>query len=224
MGLFKRSKAPVDVEPAWEARPAVEPTLPRERADGPWDVSEREPGDDPAYVDLGALLVRGRVGMEIRLQADGKNTERITAALVVRDGEAMELRVFAGPRSGGQWDQVRGDIVSEVERLEGTCDVTDGPFGKEVQARVPIKREDGQAAVQPSRIIGIDGPRWMLRATMLGQAAIEPSDQGDLMDALRDVIVVRGGDAMAAREPLLLTPPKNAVAPAPEAGAPTEAE
>ncbi len=48
---------------------------------------------------------------------------------------------------------------------------------------VPATTDDGQTGVQPSRIIGVEGPRWMLRATLLGEAALDP-DEHALMGAL----------------------------------------
>jgi hypothetical protein len=64
---------------------------------------------------------------------------------------------------------------------------------------------DGEKGYQPTRIIGIEGPRWMLRATFLGQEALEPTDDSLLMQALRDVVVVRGDEPRAPREALLIT-------------------
>jgi len=206
MAFLRKNKRP-DTDVADTA-----PTPAGPRSSGPWDEFERETADDAAYVDLGALRVRGRAGMEIRLQSDG-NTDRIAAALVVVPQAAMELRAFAGPRSPGQWDLVRADIVEEVTRLKGEVAEVDGPFGREVHAKIPVTMEDGKAGVQPSRIIGIDGPRWFLRATLLGRSALEPSDDDVLLDTLRDVVVVRGPEAMVAREPLRLTPPEGSVVP-----------
>ena len=64
---------------------------------------------------------------------------------------------------------------------------------------------DGEEGFQPTRIIGIEGPRWMLRATFLGQEALEPDDDSLLMQALRDVVVVRGDEPRAPRDALLIT-------------------
>jgi hypothetical protein len=58
--------------------------------------------------------------------------------------------------------------------------------------------------------VGIDGPRWLLRATYLGQPAIEPSDAHLLESAVRDLVVVRGQEAMPPREMLPLRLPPTA--------------
>jgi len=199
-----------------QAAPAPEPVIVEGvRSAGPWDSSERSAGDDPAYVDLGALQVRGRPGMEIRLQSDG-NSDQAAAALVVVPDSALELRAFAGPKSSGQWDLVRADIIEEVQRLKGEVSEVEGELGTELRVKIPVTMEDGKAGFQPSRIIGVEGPRWLLRATLLGKSALEPSDDDVLVQTLRDVIVVRGDQAMVAREPLLLTPPDGAVVPGAE--------
>ena len=39
-----------------------------DRSNGPWDVAERPDGE--GYVDLGGIRLRGRDGMELRLELD----------------------------------------------------------------------------------------------------------------------------------------------------------
>lgn len=172
---------------------------------GPWDSSERTPGDDPASVDLGALVVKVRIGLNLELPVD--QNDDIGSVVLIADNAALELRAFAANKSGGLWDEVRDDLILEVERLNGQCEQVDGLFGPELHVRVPVDM-DGEEGFQPSRILGIEGPRWLLRATFLGDAGLNPSDEGLLMDALRDVIVVRGSEPRLLREALLLTPPE----------------
>lgn len=174
------------------------------RANGPWDSAEKSAGDDPAYIDLGALIVKVRVGLNLEMPVD--ENDDIGSVVLITDNAALELRVFAATKSGGLWDEVRDDLILEVERLNGQCEQVDGPFGPELRVRVPVDM-DGEEGFQPSRILGIEGPRWLLRATFLGDAGLNPSDEGILMDALHDVIVVRGTEPRLLREALLLTPP-----------------
>jgi len=189
----------------------AEPEAPLEpRHNGPWDSAEKSPGEDESYLDLGHLLVRGQEGFTFQLPADGENGE-IGSVVLVSDDSALELRVFAATRSGGLWDEVREDLAEEVTRLGGESTVVDGPYGAELHIAVPATSPEGEEGLQPSRIIGIEGPRWLLRATVLGAAALELTDTGLLMGALRDVIVVRGAEPRIPREALLLTLPENAV-------------
>ena len=178
---------------------------------GPWDSSERSPGDDETYVDLGPLLVKVRVGIDVQMPTDGDGGD-IGSVVLVTDNAALELRAFAATRSGGLWDEVRDDLIIEVERLNGECEQRDGLFGPELLVKVPVDLPEGEKGFQPSRIVGIEGPRWLLRATFLGDAGLNPSDEGLLMETLRDVIVDRGPEPRIPRESLLLTLPANAVA------------
>jgi hypothetical protein len=186
------------------------PTVEGVRASGPWDSSERSPeADDPSYLDLGPLVVRVRPGIEVQMPTDGDGNEIGSVVLVAEDA-ALELRAFAATRSGGLWDEVRDDLILEVERLNGECEQVDGPFGPELRVKVPVELPEGAEGFQPSRIVGIEGPRWLLRATFLGDAGLNPSDEGLLMGALRDVIVQRGPEPRIPREALLLTLPPSA--------------
>ncbi len=186
-------------------------TPPDVRANGPWDASEKSPEGDPSYVDLGPLLVRGQEAFSIQLPAEGEEGQIASVVLVAEDA-ALEVRAFAATRSGGLWDEVRDDLILEVTRLGGTSTQIDGPFGPELHVSVPVELPDGEEGFQPSRIVGVEGPRWLLRGTFLGEAGLNPSDEGPLMQAFRDVIVVRGNEARIPREALLLTLPENAVA------------
>jgi hypothetical protein len=206
--MARRRKKDQDQDQDDDVVPAE--TVPDVRANGPWDASEKSAGGDPTYVDLGALLVRARDEYAIQLPAESESGEIASAVLVAEDA-ALELRAFAATRSGGLWDEVRDDLILEVTRLGGQSEQVSGPFGPELRIRVPVELPDGEEGFQPSRIVGIEGPRWLLRGTFLGDAGLNPSDEGVLMDALRDVIVVRGAEPRIPREALLLTLPENAV-------------
>lgn len=176
------------------------------RESGPWDIGERTPTEE--YVDLGSIKLRGREGIAVQLPTD---KGAVTAVLVVVEGSAVELRPFAASKSGGDWDEVRDEIVEEIKRRNGEWAEVEGPFGPELLARFPAKDEAGNPAIQPSRIVGIEGPRWVLRATFLGEAGLEVTNDGLLMDVLRDVIVVRGDEPRMLRELLPLRVPEQIV-------------
>jgi hypothetical protein len=134
----------------------------------------------------------------------------VAAALLVSEEGAVELRAFASPRNGGIWDDVRKTIRAEVARQGGTATEVDGPWGTELHLMVTAKDENGQTVTQPSRIAGITGPRWLLRATFFGKPAVEPNPDDAVEQALRDVIVVRGSEAMAPGDFLPLVLPASA--------------
>jgi len=202
---LRRNKKKIQDDPTEEALPEVEGV----RHLGPWDSTERSPGDDESYIDLGPLLVRVREGLEVQLPADG-NAGEIGSVVLVAESAALELRAFAATRSGGLWDEVRDDLILEVARLDGECEQVEGIFGPELLVKVKVDLPNGEKGFQPSRIVGIEGPRWLLRATFLGDAGLNPSDEGLLIDTLRDVIVQRGPEPRIPRESLLLTVPSDA--------------
>ncbi len=177
------------------------------RSDGPWDVSEVDiPEEDPTRVDLGSILVPRREGLELQLQVD-QQTQQVVA-IVLADAEgAVELRAFAAPRNGDIWDDVRSQIAAEVVRRGGTADEAEGPWGTELRVVLKVTSPEGKTGTQPSRVFGIPGPRWMLRATFFGRPALEPSETGAIERALKDVVVRRGGDPHAPGEALPLTVP-----------------
>jgi hypothetical protein len=180
------------------------------RANGPWDVSEVELEEgDESRIDLGGLLVRSRPGLELRLQVDEKSQQVAAVLLVASDG-AVELRPFAAPRNGDIWDGIRKQIAAETARRGGTATEADGVYGKELRVVMPVTTPEGKSATQPSRVMGIAGPRWLLRATFLGRPALTPTPTGDVESALREVVVVRGSAPMAPGDPLPLVMPSDA--------------
>ena len=60
----------------------------------------------------------------------------------------------------------------------------------------------------PARFIGVDGPRWFLRAVVSGRAAIEPAAATEVHDLIRTAVVDRGDEAMPPRELLPLRLPE----------------
>jgi hypothetical protein len=211
---FRRSKSEQPAEDEFETTPAPEQAEPVSedpvRAQGPWDVSEVQlDEDDPSAVDLGGLILRGKPGLELRLQVDEASQE-IAAVLLMGAEGAVELRPFAAPRNTDIWDDVRKQIAAETARHGGTATEADGIFGKELHVLMNVTTPEGENATQPSRVLGISGPRWLLRATLLGKPAVEPDPDGEVESALRDVVVVRGNDPMAPGDPLPLVMPANA--------------
>jgi hypothetical protein len=179
------------------------------RDDGPWDVTEVEiDEDDPNVIDLGGLVIVNRPDVELQMQVDEGSGEVIAVLLAGPDG-AAELRPFAAPRNGDIWDEARRSIAAEIAQHGGTATEAEGPFGKELHVMMVVQTPEGGTAQQPSRVLGIPGPRWMLRATLFGRPALEPAEDGDIETALREVVVVRGNDPMPPGDPLPLQVPAN---------------
>jgi hypothetical protein len=58
------------------------------------------------------------------------------------------------------------------------------------------------------RFVGVDGPRWMVRALYQGAAASDPAREGSLGRVLSDLVVIRDAEARPVREALPLRLPK----------------
>lgn len=175
---------------------------------GPWD-SESLPEDGLERVDLGSILVLPREGAELRLQVD-ENTGEVQSVMLAADEGALELRAFAAPRNGDLWSEVRPQIAADVSRHGGTATERDGRWGTELVCQMQVVLPDGSQAPQPSRIIGVNGARWLLRATFLGQPAVEPEQAADWEDVLAAVVVHRGSHAMPVGDALPLVLPDDA--------------
>lgn len=180
------------------------------RAHGPWDASELVvDADDETRVHLGALNVKGHDGIEVRLQVDEASQQVAGVMLVAADG-AMELRPFAAARHEDLWPSVRQAISAEAARHGGTASEVDVAYGRGLELRVPGTGPDGRTVTQVSTVMGIAGPRWMLRVTMFGRPATDYREDGLLEQALRDVVVDRGTEAMPPGEALPLSLPAGA--------------
>jgi Protein of unknown function (DUF3710) len=191
-----------------ESRGPVE--RPAVRAEGPWDISEVEiDEEDPNRIDLGGLILSAHPSLELQMQVD-ESSGQVMAVLLAGPEGAAELRPFAAPRNGDIWADTRRSIASDVTQQGGTATEADGPFGKELHVMMTVQTPDGSTVQQPSRVIGIAGPRWLLRVTMFGRPALEFAEDGDIESALRDVVVVRGHAPMPPGDPLPLTVPANA--------------
>ena len=175
---------------------------------GPYDVSQVE-GDGIERADLGSVLVPAIADRELRLQVDEKSGQVRAVMLAGQDG-ACEFQAFAAPRNGDLWADVRPQIAQDMVRRGGQASEREGRWGTELVCEMPVQRPDGSAATQPSRIIGINGDRWMLRASFLGRPALEPDATADWEDALAQVVVRRGEQAMPVGEPLPVKLPDDA--------------
>jgi hypothetical protein len=184
-------------------------------ASGPYDV---DGAPDEPRLDLGGLQLPLVQGVEVQLQVD-EGSGLVTAAMVVLDDSAVQLQAFAAPRHEGIWAEVSEEIASGISQQGGTADTSDGPFGRELLGRVPAQLPDGKVGFQPMRFVGVDGPRWLLRAVFHGRAAIEPEAAEPLESLVRRVVVVRGAEPMGPRELLALRLPEGATRVDPDAPA-----
>ncbi len=189
------------------------------RAEGPFDLAELDEDDDLAgtpempRIDLGAMVLAGFPGAELRLQVS-EETQQIVSAMLVLGDSALELGAYAAPRSGGLWAELREDIMTAATEAGGSASLAEGPFGVELRRLIPVTTPEGEQGYQPSRMWVAEGPRWLLRGIVYGQAALEEgwgSPVAELLTAFRSVVVRRGDEAMAPGDLLPLSMPQNLV-------------
>ncbi|MEW2440397.1 DUF3710 domain-containing protein [Micromonospora marina] len=165
---------------------------------GPYDVSE---APDAPRLDLGSLQIPAVPDVEVRVQADPQGV--IQQVVLVHGQNALQLGVFAAPRSEGIWDEVREEIRQSLVSDGATAQEVEGERGPELRARV--RTPDGPTDL---RFVGIDGPRWMVRGVFQGAAATDPAAAGPLAACLDGLVVDRGQEAKPVREPLPLRLPR----------------
>jgi hypothetical protein len=195
----------LDATPPWEARVRDEP----KPTDGPYDERDA-PEDEITRVDLGALQIPVSAGQDVRL--DVNETQQVIAVTIAGPNGSMQLGVFAAPRNEGIWDDVRAEIAGSMNAQRGQAkERPDGPFGTELTGKLP--GDGGASGLVPVRFIGIDGPRWFLRAMLVGAAATDEVKAKPFLDTLRQVVVVRGNEPLPVREPVPLRLPRDVVLP-----------
>lgn len=188
---------------AEEAKPAPEPVA---VTTGPYDLADATDLDELPRIDLGGIRVPLAQDMEVRVDVSPEG--HVMSAVAVHRAGQMQINAFAAPRREGIWDEVRTEIAQSLRTEQGgQAEEADGPFGRELRARIP-SGQPGQLV--PARFLGMDGPRWFVRALITGPAATDPAQAGPLEDVFRNVVVVRGNDAMAPRDPLPLRLPREA--------------
>lgn len=189
------------VEVAGVSAPSVE---------GPHDIADVDIEDDGIErVDLGGLVLAPVEGLEVRLQVD-QATEQVQSVMYAGPEGAVEVRAFASARNEDLWPDARRQIAADVARRGGTATEVEGRWGTELACQAQVTTPDGRVGRQDTRVVGITGPRWFLRVTYVGKAALEPLDAGVYDQAVTSIVVRRGAGAMAPGDPLPLALPAQA--------------
>lgn len=181
---------------------------------GPWDVEDENVPDYDEYLDMGSYYLPFLKGIELRVKAN-RATQQVLGTTITYGSSSVEIEAFAAPKTLGLWDDVRADLIEankDAKEVEGV-------FGTELALPVTVK--GGRKVL--TRIVGVDGPRWMLRGIFSGKAATDP--EGEEAKALNqffaDIVVERGDNPLAPRDLIPMHPP---VAPAERKAAEAAAE
>lgn len=188
---------PDDIDEADEAdetdEEAAEAALdPRE--DGPFDFEEVAlDADEVQRITFGPVIITPFEGLGLQLHGNPE-TGMIQALLATYEESGLELALFAAPRSGSLADELREEIVEEATQGGGHAEEADGPFGPEVRRVMPIDGPEGEQLFHVSRVWLVDGPRWLLRGTLMGQAAMvegEDAPADVFVEFFRNVVIRR---------------------------------
>lgn len=185
----------VDPTPPVSEQAAEPARTPQRRTVGPYDLSEAPSGT--RRLDLGSLHIPSVPGVELRMQANPDGA--IQRVALVHGESALQVAAFAAPRSEGIWDEVRPEIQAALIAERATVEEVDGEYGRELRGRIQT-----QEGPEDLRVVGIDGPRWMVRADFYGPAAVDPGQGQPLWECLRGIVVERDSQARPVREPLPL--------------------
>jgi len=170
---------------------------------GPFDISE-VPAMRP-YVDLGAIKIMPREGLQLRLEVDERNARVIAVTLNYADS-MLQLQAFSAPKSTGLWHQVRGELVQQLSSQGAKVREQEGGLGPELLVQSPIPKDQG-GGTRVVRFVGIDGPRWLLRGAIMGKAAADAAAQAEINELFRETVVVRGDHPMPPSELLAMKMP-----------------
>ncbi|WP_191621706.1 DUF3710 domain-containing protein [Microbacterium caowuchunii] len=182
-------------------------SAPADRAEaGPFDESEVNPVRP--YIDLGAIKVLPREGLNLRLEVE-EQTKRIVAVGLDYADSTLQVQPFAAPRSSGLWEETREQIRQQVKHQGGRVEEREGPLGPELLAEVPVAAggEGGSAGKRLARFVGVDGPRWFLRGVIGGAATGDVEAAAQVEDLFRSLVVVRGSSPMPPRDLIPLKMP-----------------
>ena len=157
MGLFGKKKAKVR-----EAEADVVAEAEAAKAVGPYD--EADAPEDDELLECGALRLPPVETIQFTVE---RSREVVLGAVYIVGESALQLQVFAAPKSSGLWDDVRADMISSIASQGGSSREAEGDYGQEIHAQMPV---EGSRTVNPVRYLGIDGPRWLLRAPPIRRA------------------------------------------------------
>ncbi|MDO4760693.1 MAG: DUF3710 domain-containing protein [Corynebacterium sp.] len=127
-------------------------------------------------LNLGSLLIPLPHGSEVQVEMGPEGPSMLH--ILTQYGRCTPV-AFAAPRSPGQWRETVRELSEDMRSQGLEVTIEYGPWGREIVG----SREDGGGIV---RILGVDGPRWMLRMTLAA-----PTEHADAMAQLGREITAR---------------------------------
>lgn len=167
-----------------------------EAGDGPYDESEA-PNDGLTRLELGSMRLPVPDGAQLQVEMDPAGAVR-AVHLLTPVGQ-LTVSAFAAPRTGGLWQEVGAELITQLKADGARINRTNGQWGEEITAR--------NSGVH-LRFVGVDGERWMLRGVAAGPEEHADAAAEALYELLRRTIVVRGVQPMPVRTPLPIELPE----------------
>ena len=168
---------------------------------GPWDYDDEDAPDFSDYLDFGSIYIPYFQGIEVRVKAQ-RETGRIIGVTVTCGSSSVEVKAFAAPKTAGIWQELCKDLLDGNSQA---C-TAQGVFGTELLMPVNV----GGKTVT-TRVVGVDGPRWMLRGIFSGPAATELAENNaetkQLEEWFRGIVVNRGEEPLVPRDLIPLHEP-----------------
>lgn len=162
---------------------------------GPYDEDEA-PDDGMARLDLGS--VRLPLPAESQVQVEMDPAGPLRAVHVMTPNGRFTVGAYAAPKSGDLWPEISRELAEQLHGDGARVRKENGEWGTELVAFV------NEVLL---RFVGVDGPRWMLRAVSAGPKETSAKAAEELRDIVRNTVVVRGAQPMPVRTPLPLSLP-----------------
>ncbi|MFJ3505607.1 DUF3710 domain-containing protein [Streptomyces sp. NPDC090135] len=164
---------------------AEDPLVPveRGRVTGPWDAGE-EGGAGTELLDLGGIRIPvPSLADDIRMEAGADGTP--VAVTVVHGSTALQLQAFRRSEDRN-WTSVRSALRTGIEASGGEAREWAGPAGVELRVLLPVARSSARMGV---RMLGCDGPGWLLRGIISGEGAAPDSQDTWAYDLFLNAVV-----------------------------------
>ena len=140
------------------------------REDGPFDISEVDlDADEVERLDFGCVVLTPFEGIQMQLQVD-QRTKKVQSALAMAGPSAIEIALFAAPAQTSMVAEIRDEMIAATQKSGGKVSLVEGPFGTEVRRIIPMTDPKGNRVFHVSRTWFAEGPRWLLRGVVMGEA------------------------------------------------------
>ena len=179
------------------------------QTEGPFDVTQVR--EAKPFIDFGSIRIVPRPDIHLKAEVEEQNGQ-VVALTIDFKGSTLQLQAFAAPKSNGLWQEVREELKANFSSQGAPVEERLGSFGQELVASIVHSGLGIKFAGRKiARFVGVDGPRWFLRAIITGPAATEPVSAFEMDDIFRGVIINRGDDPIPPRDLLPLVMPESAL-------------